>query len=134
MHFGYVDAVDAFPNTWGTKCAQAAGATTRLRHQHSRTRGGRMLLPEGQRRLPTETIVRSGRQAARYAIDPSSLLQGLQISTPAKSLDLQILQRTLEVLSHNLSCPVRLFRKSLMFVTSSHSVAMRHYPCIALVV
>src|SRR5262245_27323193 len=90
----------------------------RLRHQDSHNRGGRMLRPEGQRRLSAETTVLSGRRTARYSIDPSSPLQGLQISTPTKSLDLQILQRTLEVPSHNLSCPVRLFRKALMFVTS----------------
>ena len=90
-----------------------------------------MLRPEGQRRMPAETTVLSGRRTARYLIDPSSPLQGLQIPTLAKSLDLQILQRTLQVLSHNLSSTVRPCRKSLMFVTSSHSVVERHYSCIA---
>ena len=61
-------------------------------------------------------------------------LQGLQMPVLAKNFDLQILQRTLQVLSHNLSSTVRLCRKSLMFATTSHSVVVRHYPCFALVV
>ena len=110
------------------------GGPSRLRDQHSHIRGGRMLLPQRWRHLPDESPVRSGRRTVRYAIDPSSPLQGLQTPTPAQSLDLQILQRTLQVLSLSVLSTVRLCCKSLMFTTTSHSVVVWYYPCIGLVV
>lgn len=48
----------------------------------------------------------------------------------AKSLDLQIMQRKLQALPRNLSPAVRLYRKSLMFAINSHSVVVRHDPCV----
>lgn len=110
------------------------GGSPRLRDQHLHIRGSRVLLPEGWRRLPPETTVRSGRRTAGHAIDLSSPLQALQTPTPARSLDLQILQRTLQVLSLSLLSTVHLCPKSLMFATSNHLVVVRHYPCHALVV
>jgi len=41
-------------------------------------------------------------------------LQGLQMPVLAKNFDLQILQRMLQVLPHNLTCSVRLCHKPLI--------------------
>src|SRR3970282_1647139 len=52
--------------------------------------------------------------------------------TLAKSLDLQIMQRDLQQLPHNLPCSVSLCRKSSIFITPSpsrRSIVLRHLPC-----
>jgi hypothetical protein len=50
-----------------------------------------------------------------------------------KSIDLQIMQRKLQALPYNLFCSIRLCRKSLIFITTSHVFVLRHFPCITLV-
>lgn len=130
--FREFDVVDPFPNTCSTKCAQTAGGPPRLRDQHSHIRGGRVLLSRERRRLPGKTTVRSGRRTGRYAIDPSLPMQDLQPPTRAQSLSMQILQRTIQMMSLSLLSTIRLCRKSLMFATTSHSAVLRHYPCTTL--
>ena len=46
-----------------------------------------------------------------------------------KSIDLQIMQRKIQCCPHNLSCSIRLCRKSLIFISTSHSFVLRHISC-----
>ncbi len=70
---------------------------------------------------------------ARQALDHTSFLHRSRGYTPAKSMDLQIMQRDLRPLPHNVTCAVRLCRKSLMIITTSPlrwAFVLRHFPCI----
>ena len=75
----------------------------------------------------------SERLIASQALDHTFFYKNCRGQTFAKSIDLQIMQRDLQQLPHNLSCSVRLCRKSLNSITTSpsrRSFVLRHFPCI----